>query len=139
MKPYTIIEHTADAGIRTSGKTREELFRNAGLGMTEIMVNNLKEKGSLIRHLSVAAPNEADLLLIWLKELLYLFSSERFLFTGMKYFSIDNEFKLEADIEGVTLDSTRHELGLEIKAVTYHQFEYKKTGEGYTAQIIFDV
>ena len=35
MKKYEILEHKADLKIRVFGKTREELFENAMIGMFE--------------------------------------------------------------------------------------------------------
>jgi len=37
------------------------------------------------------------------------------------------------------LDLSRHTLKTEIKAVTYHGLEVKKTGQGWEAQVIFDI
>ncbi|MCK4436526.1 archease, partial [bacterium] len=37
MKKYETFDHTADLGIRVFGKTREELFANAGYAMFDIL------------------------------------------------------------------------------------------------------
>ncbi len=36
-KPYSLIEHTADTGVRVSGGSLSELFENAAAGLREMM------------------------------------------------------------------------------------------------------
>ena len=39
MKRYELIDHTADVGLRAFGKTLPELFRNAAIGLFEMMTD----------------------------------------------------------------------------------------------------
>jgi len=59
----------------------------------------------------------------------------------LREFNIEEISKkgLKAKVRGEKLDLSRHTLKTEIKAVTYHQLEVKKTAKGWEAQIIFDV
>ncbi|MGE5790792.1 MAG: archease, partial [Syntrophaceae bacterium] len=46
---------------------------------------------------------------------------------------------LEAEARGEPFDGQKHEICKEIKAVTYHQAQIRKTPDGWTARVIFDV
>lgn len=46
---------------------------------------------------------------------------------------------LSAIISGEPYDPARHTIKTEIKAVTFHNLSIKKTKEGYTAEVLFDV
>lgn len=138
MKPFERIEHTADAGIRVYGKTLEELFENGAKGMTDVIARGIGQGARTVRHLSIETASLEDLYLKWLRELLFLFAKDKFLFYKNKKVSITDN-RLEADVEGEILDPARHELGMEIKAVTYHQFQLRSVPQGFEAQVIFDV
>jgi len=138
MKPFERIEHTADAGIRVYGKTVEELFENGAKGMTEIMAQGVGHGIPILRHIVIPSMDLEGLFLKWLREILFLFARDKFLFHKIRTFSITDR-ELTSEIEGEILDAKRHELGLEIKAVTYHQFSLVETDRGYEAQVIFDV
>lgn len=106
--------------------------------MTEIMARQKTGTPPQLCRLVIRAENLEELFLKWLRELLYLFSSTHFVFVRFKSFAL-KENELNAEMEGARLDLNRDELGMEIKAVTYHQFYLKKTNEGFEAQVIFDV
>ena len=79
-----------------------------------------------------------ELLADWLRNLLYKFNGDGYL---LKEFGIEeiNENGLKAGVRGEKLDLSRHTLKTEIKAVTYHGLEVRKAGQGWEAQVIFDV
>ena len=49
------------------------------------------------------------------------------------------EYVLEAEIEGEKINPKKHELKVDVKAVTLHKFELKKTKEGYKSRVILDI
>ena len=71
MKPYEIIDHTADIGLRIRGRTLPELFTHAALGLFDL-ITDLDEiplgKERIPLHLK--AEDLGDLFLKWLRELL---------------------------------------------------------------------
>jgi SHS2 domain-containing protein len=50
-----------------------------------------------------------------------------------------SENELSANIELDHFDPDRHEIKIEIKAVTYHQIQVGRGPEGWEARVIFDV
>jgi len=138
MKQYEIIDHTADIGLKAYGKNLQELFINSASGMFYIIAS--LEKLSLAESIRVEleSSNIEELLVAWLRELLYQHASREMLF---KDFIIEriSESSIKATARGEKIDLARHEVKREIKAVTYHGLKVEKIDGNWTAQIIFDV
>ena len=85
------------------------------------------------RRLELAADDREQLLVEFLKELLYLVESERLAFDR---FDLDAAgHRLRAELEGARVRTQAKE----IKAVTYHRLAVRDTGHGLETRIVFDV
>ena len=135
-KFYEYIDHTADLGIRVYGKTLEKLFINIGKAIFETQIEG---KVELKKETKIEIKSESlvDLFIDWCRELLFNFSVKGFI--PKRYEISIDKFKLKASLYGDIFDAKRHEIKLEIKNPTYHNFRIEKTAEGYQATIIFDV
>jgi len=137
-KNYEIFDHTADVGIIVRGRTLEEMFEKAAYAMFDIMI--YAERIEPIRKVkvSISSATLEDLLVDWLSELLYVFSTELFV---MGEFNVTikkgEEFSLEATCWGEIYKRRKHGLKTEIKAVTYHELEINEK-EGYL-KVLFDI
>lgn len=133
---YSFHEHTADIRMSVQGKTPEELFQDALLGMVETM-NPVKtqEKRVVKRNVAVEAPDRTALLVDFLSEALSWMHTKREAYTSVKFKSL-SERSLEAELEGYEAES----FGEDIKAVTYHEADVKQNSEGrWSTTIIFDI
>ena len=135
MKKFEILEHKADLKIRVFGKTKEELFENAMVGMLksakyEKEVKNQKSKIK-IKIKSIDLPS---LLVDFLSEVLYLVETKKLVFENV-------EFKkfTENEIEAILIGKPLKRMGVHIKAVTYHDLKILQKKEGFEAEILFDI
>ena len=138
MKRYELIDHTADIGIRAFGKNLPELFRNAAIGLFEMMTDLEKVAHRETQEIRLEEKNAEDLFIRWLQELLYRFSVDQ-TFYGDFQFKELTEQKLFAVIRGEKIDDRKHTLKKEVKAVTYHALKVEKTEEGWVGEVIFDI
>lgn len=138
MPVFEVIEHTADIGIRSFGRTEADVFQNAALGMFSLIARLGQVSEALCFKISVDAEDRETLLVEWLNELLYLYDSQDVL---LERFEIDrlDETALEGKAYGEKIDRQRHELVTDIKAATYHMLRVNRTQDGWTAEVIFDV
>jgi SHS2 domain-containing protein len=135
---YSLLSHTADLGIIVKGNSCEELFRNAGLSLMDLMIL-YKSPGSGVKTtISINGNDLPDLMVKWLSELLYLFEGERLVTTEIHVNSISPN-NISSAIETVELDSRHHEVLREIKAVTYHQIAVIEEKGIWQARVIFDL
>jgi len=137
-KKYRLIDHTADFGIHVFGADAEELFKNAGVALFDVLtdLDSVKEHHNHI--ITCQGIDWPDLMVNWLRELLYLWNGKQLL---VKKATIENisEFKLQATLFYDPYDPDRHVIKEEIKAVTYHQIDVQKKSTGWESKIIFDV
>jgi len=145
-KDFEALSHTADIKIRVYGKTLEELFRNALIGMFQsigpqapncIIRNDCLVCPELPKHhdIQVRSPDRIALLVDFLSEALYLSD-------------VYNEAYLDAIIHELTetdIKATLHGIAVtgfevvEIKAVTYHQLSIKQVDGMWQTEIVFDI
>ena len=136
---YRIIDHTADIGIEVSALDLRELFRLAGMAVTDLMVN-LGEVDKEIEKTIIIPDdgNRESLLVDWLNEILFQFESDKYLIGSIEHCNFADGF-LKVVCHGERFDSSKHLLKSSIKAATYHALEVKKAGEKWVARIILDV
>jgi len=140
MPSYGFLDHTADLGIWVEGRELSELFANAALALSDLLVECPSEdpSRSSCRCLTIEQPDIETLLVGWLRELLYIWSVEKRYAARILRIEL-SEYRLTAKIGLGYYDVNRCELLHDIKAVTYHQAEVNRTENGYRAQVIFDV
>ena len=145
-KDFEQLPHTADIKIRVYGKTVEELFCNAVIGMFQVIGPHadgcIKKNDRLVckilpqkRELMVVANDYDSLLVDFLSEALYLsdVNNEAYLDVTIQ---IMTEQSVEATLHGVPV--TRFDV-VEIKAVTYHDLHVQKINGGWQTDIVFDI
>ena len=140
MKPYEIIEHTADVGIKANGASIEEVFENAARGMFDIIGGKLQLETGTEKKIEIRKKAETpeELLVGWLSELLYIFNKEEILFDDFKILELDNN-SIISESSGKKIDLACTPLQTEIKAVTFHELKIERDKEGFSCKIIFDV
>ncbi|MBE0432421.1 archease [candidate division WOR-3 bacterium] len=135
-KQYRYINHTADLGIEVWGKSIEELFANIARAIFETQIKG-DIKTDIEKPITLQAESTEDLFIDWCRELLYYFSVDGFI-PRLYEISIKDQ-SLDAQLRGDRFDPKRHQVKLEIKNPTYHNFSIEKNEENYCAKIIFDV
>ena len=138
MKKYETIDHTADLGIKIYGKDAKELFANAGYAFFDLFAELENVRADVEKEIIVEGGSWEDLMIEWLRELLYLAQAEEYIFTEFEIKEINVE-RLRAIAKGEKIDPDRHHVKTEIKAVTYHELTVEENAEGWTAQVIFDL
>lgn len=137
MKKFIFLENiaTADAAFEAYGKTPEELFQNAALALFETMANTKTVKPLLKSHFLLPTSNLDDLLFDFLSELVFLKDEKGMLFSKFKV----NVERLHASIWGEKIDPQKHNLKVDVKAVTRHLFGIKKEKDKFVARVVLDV
>jgi SHS2 domain-containing protein len=136
---YRLIDHTADLGIEVTGRTKRELFTKAALSLMDIVIERkgtpvgLKEKA-----LTVKGSDPADLLINFLREILYLFNGKALIMEDCCIQECSNQ-RLVAKLVVAPYNKEKHSMKMELKAVTYHGLAVEKTKKGWKARVIFDV
>jgi SHS2 domain-containing protein len=138
VKPFEVIEHTADIGIIAYGTDIKQVFANAALGLFNLMadLDNLKE--GVKRDIELSAEDIEVLLVQWLNELIYISEVEHVIFKRFEIIELSNT-RLKATCFGEKIKAGQHRLKREIKAATYHMLKLNKENGRYQVRIIFDI
>ena len=137
-QPFRVLEHTADVGFEAFGRTREEVFRNAGRALMDLIVDLDTVAPAEEKQIKVEGSDAPSLLVNWLSEILYLFDAEQWLFRDFEIASLSDR-ALVARARGGKFDPARHHIKLLVKAITYHQLVLEQKADGWRAQVYVDI
>lgn len=135
---YTLLDHTADLRIRVSGTVPANLFKNAGLALFDLITRPERLKPREVVEVAVTGDDPADLMVNYLRELLYLWTGNEKLVKMIDIVNI-SDTAVSALVSTDRYQPGHHEILHEIKAVTYHQIEVSRTEEGWQAMVVFDI
>jgi len=138
MKTYELIEHTADVGIKAYGKNISEAFENAAKGMFDIITDKSEIEPTGEYEINLESQDLEQLLVDWLSDLLFLNSAKNLVFSFFKVELDEKTNSLSAHVFGEKYNISKHKIGMEIKAVTYHILEVRNK-RPYHVQILFDI
>jgi SHS2 domain-containing protein len=139
MGSFRVLPHTADTKIKIEGKTPQDLFRTALLGMNYILVGDKKseyeDKQIYQEEIRISSNNNTSLLIDFLSEVLTKTQIKKIIFNKVIFKQL-TERNLIAIIQGRQYSSLSHD----IKAVTYHEADIKKNKKGLLETVVvFDI
>ncbi|MBD3336079.1 MAG: protein archease, partial [Candidatus Eisenbacteria bacterium] len=133
-----------DLGLRVWAPSLEELFAVAAEGVLALALNLEGVAAQETRALRVKGMDREELLVVWLQELLYLWTGKGF--AGRRFAvrigsppgqSSEEPWWLEGEVTGEAWDDERHEAYTDVKAVTYHNLQIREEegGDGRLFQV----
>jgi SHS2 domain-containing protein len=145
--PYRYLEGLtmADVAFEATGKTLEEMFISAADALMGTQVKDLKKVEQKVeKDFTLSAADEERLLHDFLQELIFYKDAERLLFSRYelkitKAKGAGGGYVLSAKAKGEPLDMKKHELLVDVKAVTWNKFKVEKIAKGWKAVVIIDV
>jgi SHS2 domain-containing protein len=135
---YRKIDHTADLGLDVHAPSLPQLLELSACAMFDQIVNRATLGRTRQALVTIQGHDWPDLMINWLRELLYLWNGHGFLLKSAAILTL-SPFTLKARLHLVLFDSQEHSIHREIKAVTYHQANIVRTPENWSARFFFDV
>lgn len=138
QKKYRILSRSSDLLIKVFGRAQAELFANSAFALFDLITDIEKVEVRERLPLEVEGVNRDDLMVNWMRELLYLYQVSGYL---LKEFQVEEarEDYVRGVVCGEKFDPDRHDIQRDIRAVAYHQSRMDKTGDQWTAQVIFEL
>lgn len=142
--PYQYLDHiaTADVAFEAWGGTREEMFVAAADAAMNVMVGDLDTITAQTKRIIELQDDDIELLLFqFLQEFLFYKDAEQLLLRTEKLEIAISEgkFHLRAEAVGETLDPDKHDLVVDVKAVTMHHFSVAESNGRWLASVILDI
>ena len=136
-------DHTADVQVRSWGSSLEEAFSQTAYSLMATITPNLKIITPKVeREITIEAEDKEALLFDFLSEFLYIFDVDELVFNQIYVCSIekfDDNYKLRATLKGEKFDLDKHEIGIEVKAITYSFLNIEEKHESTIIDIVFDI
>jgi SHS2 domain-containing protein len=142
--PFEFLDEiaTADVAFEAWGQTVEEMFIASAEATMNVMVENLEKIERMeMRQIEISSDALDMLLFNLLQEVIFFKDAERLLLriedANIGY--EDGLYRLKAAGWGEHIDPGRHELMVDVKAVTLHMFKVEQTPRGWEALVILDI
>ena len=131
MKKFEYFDVTADIGFKAYGKNLNEAFENAGLAIFNIISDTSNINSDIAKSFEITSDDEVSLLYDYLEELLFYHEVDFMLFSEFDVCieEKNGQYHLDAIIKGEPIDWSKHERKTEIKAITFHMMDVKKTSQ----------
>ncbi len=142
--PYRFLEGLtmADIAFEATGKTLEEVFVSAADAITNTQLEDLRQiKAKESKEFTLKAGDRERLLHDFLQELIFFKDAEMLLFRKyeLEIRKVRDGFELSAKVSGEQIDPKRHNLLVDVKAVSWHRFKLDSSEDGWKAVVIIDV
>lgn len=135
---YRFLPHTADIRVAFQAPDLAGLLDDAVEVSRRLFVGESPVDDREGRPVTIDAPDAGELLLAFLRELLFAYGTSGFLPASLIVQDL-SPTRLRAHLGGEPLDPARHEAEPEVKAVTRHAFSVRETEVGWEAEVVFDV
>ena len=136
---FQLLPHPSDVGVRARGGSREEALVAASRGLTSVMVNPDTVELQVEQPLrGTGADEAAQKIVAWLNDILYRFDADRLVLRDFSIMAWASDGIVGVG-RGEKFDPARHSLRTAVKAVTYHQFDLRRTDRGWQLQVFLDL
>jgi SHS2 domain-containing protein len=137
-KRYRVTAHQSELAVKVFGSSQVELFQNSGWALFDVTtdIDTIDCKDSV--PLEVEGTDRDDLLVNWVRELLYLYQGSGYLLREFRINELGDKL-VKAEACGEKVDPDRHEIKKEVVAIAYDKSRMAKTGDQWTAQLIFEI
>jgi len=133
---------TADIAFEATGASREEMFAAAADALMNVMVADLTTIRPVQEREIVLEHGDLDLLLFgFLQELVYYKDARRLLLRPAAIAITDRgvTLKLQAALRGEEIDTGRHPMVVDVKAITLHRFAVEHRDGTWRATVVLDI
>jgi len=136
-------DHTADVQVKSWGTTLEEAYSQTAYSLMTTISPNLELISPKIeKKIQVKAEDKEALLFDFLSEFLFIFDVNELIFNHIEVTQIeklDNGFELKAIAKGEKFNPNKHEVGTEVKAITYSFMKIEEKKDYVEIEIVFDI
>lgn len=132
----------SDLAFLAWGKTTEEMFLAAAEATLSLMVENPDAiQENFFIDICLSEKSLEMLLFNYLQELIFYKDARQVLFKAKKPLIQRKKdvFFLKGRLEGEKINSKKHNLGADLKAVTLYNFKVVKKGNDWQATVVLDV
>lgn len=137
---FIYLEHTADLLFQAFGETKEELIVNSGKALCNAIIDLREVNAGEKIELEVKTEEEKfeEVLFKFLEELLFQIETREMIFSEFEVKELGEDY-LKVECRGEKIDSKKHEVKTDVKAITRHDFKVWFYEEKWNALVLCDI
>ena len=125
------VEGTVELGLEIEAASPEEVFTEAAAALAELVAGDDRGGEPVTRTIALAAVTHAELVALWLEELVFLVDTESFVPERC-------DVTLELPELDATVTGRRGTPRRLVKAVTAHELAFEHDGDAWRAHVVLD-
>jgi SHS2 domain-containing protein len=137
-KKYRLNKRQSEIAVRVVGNSQADLFANSAFALFDVMVEMQAIEARERLPLEIEGSDRDDLMVNWVRELLYLYQGSGYVLREFHIREVKDTV-VKAEVAGEKIDPDRHEIKQEIASVAFHKSRMDKTGDQWTAHLIFEL
>jgi SHS2 domain-containing protein len=141
--PFRFIDDiaTADCAVEIEAGTLPALFEDAAMSLVTCMIDPATVSAKRSWKIELREEDLRGLLYAWLSELVFVRDSENVIFSDFEVnrLEVNGGCSMSATVKGEKIDHDRHDIAVDVKAVTMHMFKIEKKGDIWSAFVIYDL
>ena len=131
-------DHPADVGLAARADSLSELFEALAEGLADFICLRKTVRPAESREVEARAEDREDLVHDFLSAVMSEIQERRFMVASVAVTQA-SETHVSARLTGEPYDPSRHEIRVEVKAVTYHQLKVWQEGGQWRGKVILDL
>ena len=136
-------DHPADVGLSARADSLAELFEALAEGLADLICSRQTVCPAQARTIEVrpggpGAPDVEDLAHDFLSAVLAEIQERHFMVAGVELSRV-SETEAAGELRGEPYDPQRHDIRVEVKAVTYHLLKVAREGKDWTGIVVLDL
>jgi len=140
---FRFLDHTADIQVECWGENLAEAFSQCALSLMTVITPDLsKINPRSEKEVRITSEDKESLLFDFLSEFLYIFDVEGLIFNDIWVVYINRTqlgYDMKAILKGERFNDKKHEIGTEVKAITYSFMEINENTEKTKLKVVFDI
>ena len=142
--PYLYLEDvaTADVAFKAWGESLPEMFIAAAEATVNVMVAELDSIEAVECHMMDLKADDLEMLLFdFLQEFIFLKDAEQLLLrpSWVEIQQQKGQVSLNAETHGEKINRHKHDLTVDVKAVTLHRFRVEKMDDQWQGTVVLDI
>jgi len=130
---------SADFIFKATAESISELFEACAYASMLAITDPESVDARKFIDIEVSASDLNELLYNFISEIIYLKDTEKMFFSKFDVIIDEAECKMIARVGGETIDFARHIIKTDVKAVTFHELDIKKSKNEFNVKMILDL
>jgi SHS2 domain-containing protein len=136
---FTEYEASGDLGIRAQGADLLSAIAAAAHGLVASLISPDTIRADSVKTISAQGRDKQEMVVNFLNEVIFLVYGHRWIPKNINTMKLNENLQIDASFSGESIETARHHIDREIKAVTYHNLSIVRYQDEVTIELLCDL